>query len=467
MPDRADDIDPGLERRLTDYVASLPAAEPPEPGFDPRAPRRRWIVSIATAGAAMTAGAVLGLALLDGSRPDVADASAMPSATPPASMSAEPTPTASSPTRAPTPTATPQPTATPAPSIPDRWTLARVVPIPDDSSPGPNMRGVVWHPGPGFIAYGSQANEPGSPPGIWTSADGSSWQLASIRGNLAGYSVEDVAWTTGRDPRFVAIANRFEPSPRATVLVSNDGITWVEASTPENATYLQSVTHGPEGFIAVGDEEDLTSFESDGRVWRSTDGLAWTELDPPSVDRTSLLAVEVVGERYVAAGFPDRPSPPMTAWVSADGLEWSSSAIVPSSGVGCICAATGSNGAEVIVGGVKDNTFVASSSDWTTWSVTALESDFGATVEGLAVLDDSTVVATGSFDVADGPRGVLIWVRDAGTSVWRSVSWQDRLPDVDPAEVDLGGAAYLAVAHDRTVILVADGTVLVTSDRIP
>jgi hypothetical protein len=204
-------------------------------------------------------------------------------------------------------------------------------------------------------------------------------------------------------------------------------------------------------------------------VWHSADGRTWSELDPPSLDGTDLLGVEVVGERYVAAGFPDRPSPPMSAWVSADGLEWSSSAIVPSSGVGCICAATGSNGAEVIVAGLKDETFVASSTDGTTWSVTALESDFGvgATVGGLAVLDDGTIVGTGSFDIADGPKGTLIWVRDAGAAAWRSVAWRDHLPNVDPAQVDLGRSVYAAVAEDRTVVLLADGTVLITSGRTP
>lgn len=472
MPDGINDLDPRLSRRLGEYVAAFDARRPPDPGVDPRS-RARWLAALATGAAAVAVGAAAAFVLLDGPRSDTADVSAPASPSTPrpsaALPSAEPSRTAGpSATPSVAPTATATATSTPVTGMPDSWTLARVVPPADDPSVGAVFFGVEWFERSGFIAYGTQENRPGAPMGIWTSADGMTWRLSLLRGNFAGYHVTDIAMSSDGPSRLVAVANRYEPSPRSTVLLSDDGGAWVEAATPENATYLTSVAHGPVGYVAVGYEPDLETFGSDGRVWHSPDGLTWTEFDPSSVDGSDLLRVEVVGDRYVAAGFPDRVAPPLTAWSSTDGREWAATVVVPSSGVGCICVATGSNGSAMVIGGVQDATIAARLVDGGAWEVDTLnDPGFGAKPDDAEVLDDGTLVVTGSFDIADGPKGTVIWVRDPGSSAWRSVAWQDHLRDVDPAQVDLGRAVYVAVAADRAVIMVADGTVLVTSDRVP
>jgi hypothetical protein len=103
-------------------------------------------------------------------------------------------------------------------------------------------------------------------------------------------------------------------------------MTWSRAEV-EDARYINGVTEGGPGFVAVGGYEDEptgchegSSGECYAAVWTSTDGVDWTQVPHDTVlfgggdDKQMMHAVTRVGSDLVAVG--------TKVWVSPDGITW-------------------------------------------------------------------------------------------------------------------------------------------------
>ena len=376
------------------------------------------------------------------------------------------TPSASAPPTVPaSTTAEPSPSSTPEPTAAREWEMARVVERRDDPSTGATFMGVQWHEGPGWIAFGTQQNHENGLPGVWTSDDGKSWTLADLPSGLEGSPIRDIAHgDVDGVSRFVALGGA---DGRSRILTSDDGSIWELATTPETPTGIHALAYGPAGFVATGSLGNPGERQRSGPIWQSSDGLEWRESTPPALERALAFEIAVLGDRYVAAGFPDVSGPPLLAWVSTDAAAWSEYEVSPPSGVGCLCLAVDATGGRMVVLGTSEDAYAALSDDGESWTHEVLEAETSVILTGADVVDDGAVVATGRLNIADGPRDALIWVRDADASEWRAVDWRAELPDVREDEIGLGGSLYVAVGPERTLILLSDGTVFLTADRLP
>ena len=127
---------------------------------------------------------------------------------------------------------------------------------------------------------------------------------------FAGESISDV--TFGNDG-FVAVGSAAWHSP--------DGSTWSRVAD----FTAGDVSHGPSGYVAVGSIENEEAGEVVGEVWRSADGVTWSEavtlVEELGVDR---LVVTHGDAGYVAVGtvccVNDESF--VAFWVSSDGVEW-------------------------------------------------------------------------------------------------------------------------------------------------
>jgi hypothetical protein len=121
--------------------------------------------------------------------------------------------------------------------------------------------------------------------------------------------VTDAAY---RDGIYVAVGDvrAFEPTGRA--WRSTDGINWVRAQDVGFAGNVVVATE--DGFIAIGPLGDET------RVWRSSDGNAWTLL-PASVDLGFINDVAYSNGVLVAVG-TTRDLDAYAVWMSGDGVTW-------------------------------------------------------------------------------------------------------------------------------------------------
>ncbi len=163
-----------------------------------------------------------------------------------------------------------------------------------------------------------------SHPGIWTSTDGTTWTRESLPaaafaqahfGELAAFAGGLVVGggVGGAPPSGGIIANILSTPA---IWTSADGLTWQRASLGDtsNAGQVQRLAAGSGGLVAVGPTPTgITS-----AVWTSSDGKDWNRLSDPSVlpggsivsDGTTMVAqVYATGDR-------------VTFSVSTDGTTW-------------------------------------------------------------------------------------------------------------------------------------------------
>jgi hypothetical protein len=161
--------------------------------------------------------------------------------------------------------------------------------------------------------------------------DGVNWtqRVSGVSDELCG-----VCFSQGR---FVAVGTR------RTILVSQDGHLWARAM-PHTSVGLRAVAAGPDGFVAVGCGEVLTSPDArnwhlssvgrqqdtiqdvawgggvwvavgkGGRILASTNGRNWVE--PERITTAPLIRVRFANGQFIAAGKNG------VLLRSKDGLEW-------------------------------------------------------------------------------------------------------------------------------------------------
>jgi hypothetical protein len=185
--------------------------------------------------------------------------------------------------------------------------LGKIVSSPDGitwtlrtSGSTQRLNGVTWD-GSRFLAVGDGGT-------ILSSSNGSSW--SSLHNGADGVWLHDVSYS---GTRYVAAGSLY-PANTAYMLTSVDGVTWTENATlPQNGRSISGVAWSGQLFVASAAAE---AFPNEAAVLVSQDGLTWVEV-LVSVDSPTTLCVAWDGNQFIAGGIGGR------LFFSPDGMNWS------------------------------------------------------------------------------------------------------------------------------------------------
>jgi hypothetical protein len=231
---------------------------------------------------------------------------------------------------------TPEPSPTPLPPNPDAW-----VPV-EMATGGMSIAGVVTLEDR-FVGVGGSYSEGGDVGMVWTSTDGTTWEIAGDPSDYEGVSFISVAWD---GEAFLAmgyrtVANSDTPGDntvRPEAWVSEDGVTWEQggeigpaADTGEVANPGRPVAGGP-GWVAGGSIWNLAANQQRPAFFTSPDGREWTTIELDDVTSGSLGTVVTLADGRLFAIGCESPSPTnagqfgescfMRPWHSDDGEHW-------------------------------------------------------------------------------------------------------------------------------------------------
>ena len=204
-----------------------------------------------------------------------------------------------------------------------------------------NLNAITWD-GAHYFAAGDAAT-------ILRSADSSNW--GTVHTGLANIWLEAIA---SSGARMVAAGQVFGPGT-SYMLSSMDGLNWTEnAALPQNGTSIEDIAWSGQLFVAA---TVVQAFPTAGRVMVSQDGLTWVDVII-SADSVSTFSIVWDGSRFVAGGIVGR------LFVSPDGLNWTEyQTPAPSNFL-----SVASSGSIIIAHGLIDGG-AASSDGGATWQV--------------------------------------------------------------------------------------------------
>ncbi len=188
----------------------------------------------------------------------------------------------------------------------------------------------------GMVAVGLDESSGVIDPAIWFSTDGREWQRVSAE-SLAGDGHEEILTVVATPTGFVA--GGFEVTgdeADAAVWVSPDGVAWTRVHQPAFADLgtqrIHSLTVTPNGILAGGTHYHPNQFglyNLDARVWLSADGTSWTRVDAPTLGGPGwqyITAVLATPTGLFAAGGDIVGQPGLhndaAIWRSEDGITW-------------------------------------------------------------------------------------------------------------------------------------------------
>jgi hypothetical protein len=199
------------------------------------------------------------------------------------------------------------------------------------------LHGVYWD-GSRFLAVGDGAT-------ILSSANGTSW--STLHTGAAEAWLQAVSYS---GTRYVAAGSL---SSAAYMLTSVDGVTWTENLTlPQSGRSVSGLAWSGQLFVASAMAE---AFPNEAAVLVSQDGLTWLEV-LVSVDSPTTLCVMWDGSRFIAGGIGGR------LFFSPDGMNWTEVATPSSSNF----LALAWSGSTLVADGVVGNA-VATSDNGATW----------------------------------------------------------------------------------------------------
>ncbi|MDH3401932.1 MAG: hypothetical protein OEM03_13320 [Chromatiales bacterium] len=224
--------------------------------------------------------------------------------------------------------------------------LGKIVSSPDGitwtartSGTTQRLNGVSWD-GSRFLAVGDGGT-------ILSSANGTSW--SSLHTGPEGAWLHDVSYS---GTRYVAAGSQY-PANTAYMLTSVDGVTWTENATlPQNGRSISGLAWSGQLFVASAMAE---SFPNEAAVMVSQDGLTWVEVIV-STESPTTLCVLWDGNRFIAGGIGGR------LFFSPDGMNWSQANSPSTSNF----LGLASSGSTLVAAGVISNA-VATSDDGATW----------------------------------------------------------------------------------------------------
>lgn len=262
-----------------------------------------------------------------------------------------------------------------------------------------------------IVAAGSSSGCCGQAGGkalVWTSRDGSTWKQVADQAGFANAGISGVT-AVGKGFVAVGIANTTESSNDAAFWFSPDGASWSRlTSVPGLKTgWMHGVTAGTAGIVAIGTRGDPNTGPS--AAWTSTDGKSWKLAAASKALASGVMrAVAPVGDGFVAVGYDADGH--ARVWRSSDGAAWTPDATQPaSSGSGAGLDDLASVGTQLV--GLEQ---VSSSDDLTagvvwTWSASA----GWATVQTGTVFAD-VGAASGALHAAVSTAGRIVVVGYAG-----------------------------------------------------
>ena len=203
----------------------------------------------------------------------------------------------------------------------------RFVAVGDGGLIATSIDGAVWSVVPGVIAnaLGAVAFGGGKFVALGTggrtlvSADGTNWSVGAALTRPATM----LAYGAGR---FVAVSGKW-------LFISTDGISWT-GRTLDTVASITSLQFTDVGFLATLDS-------TDGKYWRSTDGLDWSEANIGITQTSAATAFTHGPGRYVMAG-----TAPETLLTSVDGISWARS--LPAAAIDFVAAAAGENSMMIV-----------------------------------------------------------------------------------------------------------------------
>jgi hypothetical protein len=147
--------------------------------------------------------------------------------------------------------------------------------------------------GPGLVAVGWRRN-PEPDLAVWTSADaGATWELAPDPEGLEGFEATDVVG--GADGTLVMVGSSLG-GDGGRIWTSTDGVAWTLVLDDMDGAYARSVIAVEDGFVAVGGGADAAA-----RAWWSADGASWNPLGEP-IRGAYFSNVLAVDEGWIASG---------------------------------------------------------------------------------------------------------------------------------------------------------------------
>lgn len=159
----------------------------------------------------------------------------------------------------------------------------------------------------GYVANNTTGALPAIPAAFAWSADGTTWQLATVQGATAGDSGSGPVIHDGK--RFVSISGR-----RGAIFTSADGRSWSAGSSitlPQNGM-VNGLAYGNGRYVAVGINGFATT-STDATTWTAAAKILSTDGQTPLV----LNSVVFAAGKFVAIGYGG------VAATSTDGVTWS------------------------------------------------------------------------------------------------------------------------------------------------
>jgi len=179
---------------------------------------------------------------------------------------------------------------------------------------GPAYQSIAATPA-GFVAVGSTGDLAGNTTigaSVATSTDGLNW--TSLPPTLPQFAARSMGAVAAGPGGLVAIGT--DASLATLVWTSVDGSSWeLVSGGPVPQGRLTDVAGGPNGYVAVG------SAGNDAVAWSSPDGRAWTAAPTsPALADATMTRVLSTGSTFVALGRSGNGDG--NAWASPDGLSW-------------------------------------------------------------------------------------------------------------------------------------------------
>ncbi len=296
--------------------------------------------------------------------------------------------------------------------------------------------------GTGYVVVGA-APDAGSAQagGIWTSADGTTWNL--VGANLATVHVKAV--TAAGDELLVAGEHCTGECIGLVLLSSKDGKAWsdqIKASGTEDDVAIGVAVRGGSSFVALsGEIVDLGAGNAEnGRAMTSSDGATWTIA--PAID--SMSGVRLGGmasgtSAFVAVGSIESGSTRTGAtWSSPDGKTWAPGHNDPSFAGALLTSVVAGGPGFVAAGSIGANGAVWTSTDGASWTHVDAPSFAGRPIVDIAAAHSGLVA------VGNDASGGHAWLSTDGLA-WHDVG---AIPGSDNAK-------FVAVALGSGKVLIA------------
>ena len=255
-------------------------------------------------------------------------------------------------------------------------------------------------------------------PAIWHRAAGGRWRLVSSPSLAASSGLSALTSVTHGTDGWLAVG-----VPGPVVLTSANGTTWQPAAgsiaRDLSGVVGLSAAAGPGGYVIVGKEVDPDG-SCEAYVWHSADLASWTRAH--DVNDTSgssqVLAVAADGTGFVSVGSHNgQPA----LWTTTNGTSWTTIVLPLPAGATGVLQQIAVNGGRVVAAGVQTSADAIS-------PLAAVSADGGATfapvsfgVPGTDLAVTALTADAGGFTAAvqsgaPGQQAVTAWTSAAGTS---------------------------------------------------